>query len=94
MASAAGFERVCFRDAGVLIYFAGDRKMDQEAVGRLIKTPAFYGKVLICAQGAPYIHYKPTSASHEKTVDEVISLFDILLQKPENKEEETPKDKK
>lgn len=94
MASAAGFERVCFRDAGVLIYFAGDRKMDQEAVGRLIKTPAFYGKVLICAQGAPYIHYKPTSASHEKTVDEVISLFDILLQKPENREEETPKDKK
>ncbi|MBO4637101.1 MAG: transcription-repair coupling factor [Clostridiales bacterium] len=83
LASDAGFERVCFRDAGVLLYFANDRKMDQEAVGRLLKTPRFAGKIMICAQGKPYIHYKPTSLSHEKTVGEVTDLFDVLLNTPE-----------
>ena len=85
LASDAGFERVCFKDAGILLYFANDRKMDFNAVGTLIGTPEYAGRILMCAQGKPYLHYKPRSRSHDKTVSEVVELLRILLDNKEKK---------
>lgn len=79
LASDAGFERVCFKEAGVLLYFAMDRKMNMEAVGRLLGTPDFAGRILMCAQGKPYLHYKPRGGRHDKTVGEVIALLKVLI---------------
>ncbi len=80
MAADAGFERVCFKEAGVLLYFAGDRKMDFDAVGKLLGVPDFAGRILMCAQGKPYLHYKPKTKSHLSTVDEVTAILDILIE--------------
>lgn len=78
MAAEAGFERVCFKDAGVLLYFAGDRKLDMPALSVLVGTPEFAGRVLVNAQGKPYLHYKPVTKRHDKTVEEVTTLLGIL----------------
>ena len=79
MAALTGFERVCFKEAGVLLYFAGDRKIDMKAVGALVGTPEYAGRILISATGKPYMHYKPRSNRHDKTVEEVKDMLRILI---------------
>ena len=88
LAGQAGFERVCFKDAGVLMYFAGDRKMNMPAVAALIGTPEYAGRILVCAQGKPYLHYKPRTNRHDKTVDESINLLKILIENKDAKKKE------
>ena len=80
MAAITGFERVCFKEAGVLLYFAGDRKIDMKAVGALVGTPEYAGRILISATGKPYMHYKPRSNRHDRTVTEVKELLQILIE--------------
>ncbi|SEW35848.1 transcription-repair coupling factor [Ruminococcaceae bacterium KH2T8] len=88
LAAKAGFERVCFKDAGVLLYFASDRKMNMKSVTALIGTPEFAGRILMCAQGKPYLHYKPRTNRHDKTVEESIKMLDILIENMEPKKAE------
>ena len=88
LAGQAGFERVCFKDAGVLMYFASDRKMNMPAVAALIGTPEYAGRILVCAQGKPYLHYKPRTNRHDKTVDESINLLKILIENKDAKKKE------
>ncbi|MBQ1894748.1 MAG: hypothetical protein II167_03550, partial [Clostridiales bacterium] len=58
---------------------AGDRKIDMKAVGALVGTPEYAGRILISATGKPYMHYKPRSNRHDKTVEEVKDMLRILI---------------
>ncbi|MBQ4270757.1 MAG: transcription-repair coupling factor [Clostridiales bacterium] len=80
MAADAGFERVCFKETGILLYFAGDRKLDMPALSRLVGDPDFAGRIMMNAQGKPYLHYKPRSNRHDMTVEEVTKLLTILIE--------------
>lgn len=80
LAAQTGFERVVFKDIGIHLYFANDRKMDMPAISKLIGTPEYAGRILISAVGKPYMHYKPKSIKHDASVNEVIELFKILLE--------------
>ncbi len=84
LASNAGFTRVAFKDNGVLLYYAMDRKMDQGALGKLIGNPDYAGRVLFSAQGAPYMHLKPRGKRSEQIVDEVINAIEFLIENKSN----------
>ena len=81
LAAACGFEKIKFNEAAVLLYFAPDRKLDREAIGRVVGTVEYAGHVLFCAQGQPYLHYKPRTRHHNRTVREVIEMLEIILGK-------------
>lgn len=81
LAATCGFEKVVFRDAAVLLYFAPDRKIDREAIGRVVGTVEYAGHILLCAQGKPYLHYKPRTRYHHNTVAEVIEMLEIIIGK-------------
>ncbi len=81
LASRAGFERVCIRDTGVLLYFASDRKADFETVSVLLGVPEYQGRILFCAQGKPYLHYKPRDKDRSRTSAETIDILNIMITK-------------
>lgn len=81
LASTAGFERICIKDTGILLYFASDRKADFETVSVLLSCPQYAGRIMFCAQGKPYLHYKPRGNNHEKTAREAIDILEILVNK-------------
>ncbi|MCQ2532038.1 MAG: transcription-repair coupling factor [Saccharofermentans sp.] len=81
LAASAGFDKVIFKDAAVLLYFAPDRKLDKEAIGRVVGTVEYAGHILFCAQGKPYLHYKPRTKYHHRTVSEIITMLEIILGK-------------
>lgn len=85
LAAEAGFERVCIKDTGVLLYFASDRKADFETVSILLGRPEYAGRIMFCAQGKPYLHYKPRDKNHEKTAQEAIDILDILVKEKPRK---------
>ena len=82
LAGEAGFERVCIRDTGVLLYFASDRKADFETVSILLGRPEYQGRILFCAQGKPYLHYKPRDKDRSRTASDAIDILNILITKP------------
>lgn len=79
LAAKTGFVRVCFKEVGVLLYLSPDKKIDFEALGRVIGTVKYAGHVLMCAQGQPYVHYKPLTRYHDNTVAEIIEMLEIIL---------------
>lgn len=81
LASQAGFERVCIRDTGVLLYFASDRKADFETVSILLGCPEYQGRILFCAQGKPYLHYRPRDNNKTRTASDAINILNILINK-------------
>ena len=81
LAGEAGFERVCIRDTGVLLYFASDRKADFETVSILLGIPEYQGRILFCAQGKPYLHYKPKDKDRSRTAQDAIDILNILINK-------------
>ena len=85
LASVAGFEKVCIRDTGVLLYFASDRKADFETVSILLGRPEYQGRILFCAQGKPYLHYKPRDKNKARTASDAIDILNILI---DNKSEQ------
>lgn len=81
LAGQAGFEKVCIRDTGVLLYFASDRKADFETVSILLGVPEYQGRILFCAQGKPYLHYKPRDKDRSRTAQDAIDILNILINK-------------
>ncbi|MBR1797545.1 MAG: transcription-repair coupling factor [Clostridiales bacterium] len=81
LAGKAGFEKVCLRDTGVLLYFASDRKADFETVSLLLGIPEYQGRILFCAQGKPYLHYKPKDKNKARTASDAIDILNILIDK-------------
>ena len=81
LASQAGFERVCIKDTGVLLYFASDRKADFETVSILLGVPEYQGRIMFCAQGKPYLHYKPRDKDRSRTAADAINILNILINK-------------
>ncbi len=81
LASQAGFEKVCIRDTGVLLYFASDRKADFETVSILLGVPEYQGRIMFCAQGKPYLHYKPRDKDRSRTAADAIDILNILINK-------------
>ena len=79
LASQAGFEKVCIRETGVLLYFASDRKADFETVSILLSRPEYQGRILFCAQGKPYLHYKPKDKDRGRTATDAINILNILI---------------
>lgn len=81
LAGQAGFEKVCIKDTGVLLYFASDRKADFETVSILLGRPEYQGRILFCAQGKPYLHYKPRDKDRSRTASDAIDILNILINK-------------
>jgi transcription-repair coupling factor (superfamily II helicase) len=79
LAGKAGFERVCIRDTGVLLYFANDRKADFEQVSVLFGKPEYQGRILFCAQGKPYLHYKPRDNNRARTAQDAVDILNLLI---------------
>jgi transcription-repair coupling factor (superfamily II helicase) len=79
LASKAGFERVCIKETGVLLYFASDRKADFETVSILLGRPEYQGRILFCAQGKPYLHYKPRDKDRGRTASDAIDILNLLI---------------
>ena len=81
LAAEAGFEKVCIKETGVLLYFASDRKADFETVSILLGRPEYQGRILFCAQGKPYLHYKPRDKNRARTASDAIDILNILIVK-------------
>ena len=67
------------RETGVLLYFASDRKADFETVSILLSRPEYQGRILFCAQGKPYLHYKPKDKDRGRTATDAINILNILI---------------
>lgn len=87
-ASKLGFDRVIIKDDKVLLYYAPSRKIDMFAVGELVNSKEFEGKVLLNAAGRPYLHYMPMKLSKKDVITNTRRLLTIMSDALEKEKEE------